>query len=228
MEEYDFCKEIMNIYKVEELNSETLKYRINKFIYACGMDLTDSIWSEDISKTNLPYVCKKKSDGDITYNINFARDYDREKGKNFILIGQYNELKLMLVNYFEKDKRKDIVNEIPFHILLSKEYMEATYQLEIKNIHNLRAKFILKKNKANDMLPSIVAFQSNVVDFGKILKLVKSFVYNPDLVFKVYDEKLNSKEIVFTNKDLDAALVVDDKLDKPMTGIQKIFKKIRK
>ena len=77
MEEYDFCKEIMNIYKVEELDSETLKYRINKFIYACGMDLTDSILSEDISKTNLPYVCKKKSDDDITYNINFARYYDR-------------------------------------------------------------------------------------------------------------------------------------------------------
>ena len=228
MKEYNFCDEIIREYRAEELDSKTLKYRINKFIYACGMDLSDSLWVKDISSTNLPYIFKKKTDGDITYSINFARDYDREKGRNFILIGEYNGLKLMFVNYFEKDKRNDIVNEIPFHILLSKEYKDAAYQLEINAGQNLKAKFIIKKNKESDILPSVVTFQANVNDFGKILKLVKSFVHNPDLVFRVYDEKLNSKEVIFTNKDLDAALVVDEKLDKPVSGIQKIIKKIIK
>ena len=122
----------------------------------------------------------------------------------------------------------DIVNEIPFHILLSKEYKDAAYQLEINTGQNLKAKFIIKKNKESDILPSVVTFQANVNDFGRILKLVKSFVHNPDLVFRVYDEKLNSKEVIFTNKDLDAALVVDEKLDKPVSGIQKIIKKVIK
>lgn len=228
MEDYGFCEEIINKYKVEELNSETLKYRFNKFVYACGMDLSDTLWDKDISSTRLSYIYKRKKDENINYDIKFARNYDQEYGPNFILIGEYNDLKLMFANYYEKDKRKDVVNEIPFRIVLSKKYKDATYQMEIMTTSNIRNKFLIKKNKESDMFPNVVVFQANIFDFGQILKLVKSFVYNPELVYRVYDEKINSKEVILSNSDLNAALVVDEKLDKPIRGIQKIIKKIIK
>ncbi len=227
MEEYNYCDEMKDQYKIEELESETLKYRINKFMYACGMDLTESSWEKDISTTRLPYIYKKMDDEAINYDVRFARSYDREKGKCFILIGKYNDLNLMFINYFDKDKRKNRVNEIPFHILLSKNY-GAAYQLEIRSTSSTHAKFFVKKNIPFDMLPNVVVFQADVKDFGQVLKLVKSFVHNPALVFKIYDAQINSKEVVLTNKDLSSALVVDENLDKPLSGVQKVIKKIIK
>ena len=223
MGEYSFCNELKEEYKIEELNSETLKYRIDGFIHACDMDLSDSPCSKEISKTRMPYINKHSTKEDMNYSINFIRSYDKENGNGFVLLGKYNDLNIYFVNYFDKDKKR-IVLMRSFHITIDKKYEDLLYQLDIKTTSNLRTKFVIKKNVKPDMLPSIVSFQSIFSDFGQILILVESFVYNPDITFNVVlNEKINSR--VLSSKYLNDPLVVDEKLDKPVNGIRKIIKK---
>lgn len=225
MGEYSFCNELKEEYKIEELNSETLKYRIDGFIHACDMDLSDSPCSKEISKTRMPYINKHSTKEDMNYSINFIRSYDKENGNGFVLLGKYNDLNIYFVNYFDKDKKRIVLMK-SFHITIDKKYEDLLYQLDIETTSksSLRAKFTIKKNVKMDMLPSIVSFQSIFSDFNLILKLVESFVYNPDIVFNmVLNGKINSK--VLSSKYLNDPLVVDEKLDKPVNGIRKIIKK---
>lgn len=223
MGEYSFCNELKEEYKIEELNSETLKYRIDGFIHACDMDLSDSPCSKEISKTRMPYINKHSTKEDMNYSINFIRSYDKENGNGFVLLGKYNDLNIYFVNYFDKDKKRIVLMK-SFHITIDKKYEDLLYQLDIKTTSNLRTKFVIKKNVKPDMLPGIVSFQSIFSDFNLILKLVESFVYNPDIVFNmVLNGKINSK--VLSSKYLNDPLVVDEKLDKPVNGIRKIIKK---
>jgi hypothetical protein len=226
MSEYNFCHDIKNIYGISELNSKTLEYRLNGFIYACNMNLEEGIYTKCISSNRLPYINKKREDVKINYNINFALGHDREKGNNTIFIGKYNDLNLYFINYYNKDRNKDRVNEIPFQITLGKMYRDYTYQIDIRSVNESRIKIAVKRDKKTEMFPSVVSFTVNVNDFGKILKLVKSFVYNPELVFITYDEVVNRKELLFTVKDLNAGLVEDEKLDKPLSKTGKILKKL--
>ena len=225
MEEYNFVDEIKKEFNVGELESATLKYRINGFIYACNMNLEDSICVKRISPTRLPYINKKKEE-ETSYDINFTLGRDREKGRSTILLGKYGDLNVYFVNYYDQDKRKDRVNEIPFQIVVAKMYHDYAYQIDIQTVSNSQVKFIIKKSKESEMLPGIVSFLANITDFSKVLKLVKSFVHNPELVFVAYDNVVNSKDIVFTTRDLNVALVKDEKLDKPTSKTGKILKKL--
>lgn len=227
MNEYNFCEEIKNEYKVEELESKTLSYRFNGFIYACDIDLRESDWIKEISPMRIPYINKKYEDSNKKYNVNFSRNYNHEKGNSMFVIGEYNNLKFLFMNYYDEDKKIDKINEIPFHITLGKSYNEFAYQLDMETISKTNVKFFIKKLKEKSLvvIPNTLTFTADVTDFGKILKLVKSFVHNPELVFIAYNEIMNRKEVSFSNKELSVALVEDEKLDKPKKKKRKILKK---
>lgn len=70
----------------------------------------------------------------------------------------------------------------------------------------------------------IIVFFVNVLDFSKVLKLVESFVDNPKLVYDTYNDIMEQKKIVFTNKDLNHGLTQDKKLDEPVGKIKKLVK----
>lgn len=226
MGEYSFCDEIKKEYNVLELESKSLSYRIDSFIYACDMDLSDSLCVKGISKTRAEYINKKKDTGNFQYDINFTRGYDHEKGNYFVLLGKYNDLVLLFANYFDKDKNKSRINEIPFHISLGKIYNDYAYQICFETVTASRVKITIKKSKEDEMIPNSIVFQTNISDFSKVLKLVKSFVRNPELVYITYDEIMNRKEIMFTSSDFDVAIINDPKLDEPINKIEKILKKI--
>ena len=225
MGEYSYCDELIKEYKVEELDSMTLKYRIDGFVYACGMDLSDSFCFKEISPARIPYINKHKNDGEIKYNINFIRSYDRQKGKNFVLLGKYCDLNLYFVNYFNDDKRKNRINEIPFNLSIGKVYDNIPFKLDITSILKKQTRFVISRNYENSGISDIVSFDANITSFSIVLRLIKLFIKDPDIAYIVCKDITNQNKKI-TSEDLSEILERDEKLDKPVYGVQKIMKKI--
>lgn len=225
MDEYDYCEDIRVKYKVAELNSKTLKYRINGFLKACNMNLENSICTKDISDFKLEYV--NKNNQEEQYNINFYLSYN-DKGNNVTMSGDYNDLNFRYINYYDNDKNYNKINEIPFYIDLKKEYEDFKYELEVITLNKSRTRFIIRKSNDKMLLPYIIMFQANVLDFSIILKLVKAFVSHPELVFKSYKDVMDKKNPTLTCGDLGKGIIEDDSLDEPVTGVKKIIRSLFK
>ena len=102
------------------------------------------------------------------------------------------------------------------------------YGLNIETIDRLRTKFVIHKTRElkSNFLYDEVVFYANVLDFSTILKLVKSFVYNPVLVFNTYSEINEKYKTVLKTSDLNKGIMQDENLDKPVNGIRKKIKSI--
>lgn len=225
MNEYNFVNEIKNRYKVEELDSKTLEYRINSFIKACGINLENGIITKDISSNKLEYANIKCNEEN--YSINFYRTFSYELGSGFTLLGEYQDLELSFINYYKKDKNKKKINNLPFKISVDKKIDDCSYTLDITGNKN-RVKFIISMNKAKSMLPSVISFYANVLDFGVILRLVNAFVTNPELVIDSYSEVIKKNSACFTNTDLYKGVSQDNSLDEPVEGIKKFVRTLFK
>lgn len=214
----------------DAFNNKTLRYRINGFAYACNM--------RDIGITRRAGVLfngsglnnyrNNKVINEHSYFISTSESSDK-KVKSVSLSGQYNDLSFSFVNYYDHEKKLDRkIVDLPFSISLEKKVDDYTYQFDVKTDNGDRVKFIFTKYKEdkNRTLRDEVAFYANVLDFSKILKIVKSFVYNPQLVFNTYNEIMQQQHIVFTNNMLDKMVMQDANLDKPMGKIKKKIKSI--
>lgn len=225
MNEYNFVNEIKNKYKVEELDSKTLEYRINGFIKACGMNLENGNITKDISSNKLEYANIKNDEEN--YSINFYRSFSDEFGNGFNFLGNYHDLEVSFINYYEKD-RKDKITSLPFKVSIDKNYNEYSYTLDITGVFKNRVKFILSKDREKVMLPNVISFYANVCDFGMILNLVKSFVSNPETVFNIYNQIIKKRSTGFTNGDLNKGITKDDSLNEPVEGIKKYIRTLFK
>lgn len=210
MVEYNYCDEIKNKYKIEELNSLTLSTRINGFINACGMNLENSICTKEISPTLVPYINKKRDDDRLKYNINFANGYDTN-GKYFILLGKYNDLDFVFKNYFEKDRNKEKINELPFMVSINMPYNEYLYVMDIETVKGSKTKFSITKRGTREGMFNQFTFYSNIKDFEKILKIIEYFKENPEIVFITYNEVMKEKEVVFKNRDINTLIDANNK-----------------
>ena len=210
----------------EIFNNKTLIYRINGFARACNMHNIGVLGNSGVL-----FNTKKKSD-DIKYYIVANTSLKSEKGYGVNLSGYYGDLNFTFTNY--RDLNKDIskidrkILELPFSISLFKNIDKDTYHLEIETVNDMETKFTITKSRdhKNKILSSKVSFYANVLDFSKVLKLVKSFVYNPILVFNTYIEVVNNKKITITNSDLNKGIMQDECLDKPMGKIKKLVQRI--
>ena len=227
MQDFSFFNEMSEEFAaIEKIDSETLKYRFDKFVCACDMELNDSKPVKCTGDNGLPYINKSKKNDEKEYNINFALNYDHKRGKSIVLMGKYNDLNLMFVNYCDTDTNKDRINEIPFFIKLGKVYNGSSYVLEIQSEYKSRVRFILRKDNEKMMIPRAIVFHSNVLYFGKIQKLVKSFVNNPEYPYKKYNDVCEKKDTVFSNADLNAGLLEDNTLDEPVKGVKKLIRSL--
>ena len=225
MEEYSFCDELIDEYNIEELDSVTLKYRIDGFIYACGMDLSDSPCFKDISPTRTSYINKHKNIKGLKYNVNFTRSYDYENYDNFVLLGRYNKLDFYFVNYFTFD-RKDRINELPFKISIEKVIDNIPYKLDIVSLSKKQARFSIRRVNEKELPSNVVNFVTNITDFSIILRLIKTFIRDPEIAYLVCKEVVSKSKKNIIGKNLDNILDTDKKLDEPIIGISKIIKKI--
>ncbi len=224
MSEYSFSKEIIEEYDGDEFSSKTLTYRIDGFMKACKMDLSDSKCFKLTNSQGFPYISKCLETLEKNYYINFTRNKDQDKGRNLVLMGKYNNLSFMFTNYIDKDKNKNKINNLPFHIAIGKKENDFKYQMEIVSGLDYRVKITLKKEGEKVSLPNAITFQVNIIDFSKVLCLVESFVDDPQMVISKYSEIINNKAFIITNKDLEKGITINKELEVPVKGFQKLIK----
>ena len=220
MEKYSYCKELIDIYKIEELDSKTLIYRIDGFMEACNMNLEKSICQKVISSSTKAYINNTTFDYNQTYSVNFAYIYDYENGKSFTVSGNYEDIDFCFINYYEKDKNKNRIIEIPFSLVIEKKINDTKYVIRMTSRINKQVEFSIMKNDEK------LRFYANIIDFSKVLNIIKSFVNDPEILFNKYDEIMNKKRVIFTNGDLNKGFDDDKKFEKPYCGFVKKIKMI--
>ena len=226
----------------EVFDNQTLAYRINGFARACNMNDLDlsrkRINNRIILKTRkkklveneegkLEYVYlaegekTKKDDITVTetvYYIIVNPSDQSEFGNGLTISGFYKDLNFSFTNYYDPNANlDDEVLELPFSIIVYKKTNNELYQMLIKTIDGAETLFELSKiqeyktHSANERL----SFYKNIEDFSEVLKVIKSFVYNPEFIFINSSEIIKSRKVCFTTEELNKSLMQDDGLDKP-------------
>ncbi len=227
-----------NLADIDEVfNNKTLTYRINGFALACKMDniqiKNKAVTSHSIAEnTKLEQISNtiesdKNNDGS-NYFIAVNKGNEQIKGKFVTISGHYDDLNFSFTNYYGKKNINKKIVEIPFQISLVKAINQDNYILNIETIDGIETQFILNKYREykKRSISNKIVFYANILDFSNILKLVKSFVYNPQIVFDTYNEIKESKKITFTNSELTSAIMQNKMLDKPDGKVTKKIKKL--
>ena len=232
MEENKFSVNLASMNNI--FSNKTLNYRINGFAYACKMEDVSlpSKLATNNGKDDIGYnqVLFGKTD-ELDYFISVSTSKDKNLGESVTLNGYYNDLIFTFTNYYKLGKMYKLdkkVMELPFKISLTKKVDKDNYVLNIETNNGMETKFNIHKYREykNHSISSEYTFYSNIEDFSNVLKLVKAFVYNPELLFTTYDEINNRKKVVFTSNDVNKGLMQDNNLDKPVGKIKKIMKTI--
>lgn len=226
MKETNYDVNLANISDI--FDNKTFRYRINGFAQACGMeDMTI------FKNSGLVFTTPKANNYDIDENKHSyfisVNENSKVYGKSITLNGQYEDLFFTFINQCgNKVKLDKKIIDVPFYISLEKKIDNDTYKFEIETVEGMRTKFYMAKytELKGHTLHDDLCFYANVMDFSKILKLVKGFVYNPQLCFNTYSEMVHQQKIVFTNNMLDKMVMQDEKLDKPKSKIKKIMQRI--
>ena len=223
-------KDMLDLAGMSELfNNKTLRYRINGFAYACNMQDIGILGNSRVifNCAGFDKYGKKKTNDEHSYFISVNEQTHHEK-KGVVLKGQYDDLTFTFINYYNKEKLDKKIIDIPFYISLEKKIDKDKYQFDIETVDGMRTKFSIIKctEYKNKTLHDDLCFYANVTDFSKVLKLIKSFVYNPKIYFDTYNELVKKKKIVFTNSMLCKMAMQDENLDKPVGKVKKIMKKI--
>ena len=206
----------------EVFNNKTLRYRINGFAYACNMQNIGIMRDSGVLFDTNGFNSKNESG----YFISTSKS-DNPLGKSVTISGQYNDLFFIFTNYYKNENLDKRIIDLPFLISLSKKDEKSSYNLDIETIDKARTKItIYKLWEADCLFYDDVSFYVNINDFSKVLKLVKSFVLNPVLVFNTYDDMRKQYKMVYKSSDLNKAIIDDENLDKPMGKIKKIVKRI--
>ena len=222
MNEYNLVEDLLNRCYVDVLDSKTLNYRLNGFIYACGMDLSDGTNKQLVGGYELPLFERTLTDSNNRVLLTWTRD--TEKGDGVILDGEYNDLKCLFINYYEKDKNKNKVNQLPFIVSMKKKVDDTYYMLRMETDLAPRVQFYLATLNG-DVLNETV-FYASVLEFSKILRIVQAFNNDPEMVFSKYAHTFDNKKVFFASRELNSVMQNDKKLDEPYSKFVKKIKMI--
>ena len=221
MEEINISRILGAILYYDELNSKTMEYRINNFIYACGFDLNNDKCEKTMFKFENGYqhglIFNRDEENECVFLA--KRKYDSKRKDYLYMEGRRKDLEFVFNNYYGKKKIDKRVIDLPFDIYLKKKINDDEYKLIINTLTGIENKFVISKNDNQEL-----CFYANILDFSKILKIVKSFVINPEFVLNAYIETRNEKRISFVYSELNKAIETDDKFEKPGN---KFVKKLR-
>ena len=230
-------------------NNKTLRYRINGFAHACRMDdievhkvvsVKNPYWLGTIDNHVKGYEeelnsavifstqeNKRTCEGN-NYFVAVNKNDDGEFGKNVILSGHYDDLSFQFINYYGNKKLDRKVMEIPFKISLAKLIDNDNYKMDIETVNGIETKITFSKYREHKKRTISYKrdFYVNICDFSDVLKLVKSFVYNPELVFGIYNEIMDKKKVLLSTVDMRKAIMQDASLDKPVGKVKTLIKKI--
>ncbi len=200
-------------------DNKTMRYRINGFARACNMnDLLISGNSKILRSNNNDYF--------IALNVL------GNKGENSVtLSGDYKDFHFSFINYYDINKSNQLdrsIIDLPFSITIIKTVDQETYKLEINTIEKKTTEFKITKSREfkHRSLYNDFTFVAPVMDFSEILKLIKSFIFNPVYVFNTYNEIRENYRVIYTNHDFNKPIIQDERLDKPMSKIHKLIKRL--
>lgn len=225
MEKFDLCCDLKDVMSVSELDSNTITYRINNFIYACNINIEDGVY-KSIVNGDAYKTARKELDNEDYITVSFLNNDTRKDNKSFILEGKVNDLTFAFINNYDSNVMKEDVKELPFNISITKNYNECEYSLKMESVDKIKVTFkISRKHNKNPELNSQQSFHANILDFSKILRIVKAFNDNPQRLFKA-SEDIFYNEIAarFTNTQINKLGVRDKELDKPLSKIKKKIK----
>jgi hypothetical protein len=97
-----------------------------------------------------------------------------------------------------------------------------TFHLTIENLAGI-TKFVIEKyqeGKSNTLFSKIEFYNGNT-EFSEVLKLIKAYIYNPELVYITYADVMKNKMTFFTNEEIDLGVMQDHSLDNPTIKIKK-------
>ena len=226
MSNFDLCRDIQTVLKIDELSSPTLMYRINGFAKAMNMDLSNGKYLDIVNRSH--YNFARNNNDDDTYNISISKvKSDDGKYDNILKIyGSYNGFNFHYTDVYNKSINKDRILEIPFSIEISTG--DNVYNFKISSVDRERVQFTLngiieeEDSKVESGIRQF-SYYANIADFSMILESVYSFVSNPREYFKKIYQIMTKKKIVFTNADVRNAMVIagEASFDKPASGIVK-------
>ncbi len=201
------------------INSRTLHYRLKSFINACNMTSFMDNYNMLINGYEYPelgdYVERPKKQANLTW------DYDEKIGDVIFFSGTYDNLKFMFANYLRNDKNTKKINNLPCYVKLVKTINDVSYELNIKTMDAPKHYFKLVKNESVK-----VEFYANILEFSKILNIVRAFVNDPEKVFNTYYEIIGKKIKTITNGDLNKVIEKEGKIEEPGNKFVKKIKMI--
>ena len=228
----------------EVFNNKTLTYRINGFAKACGMNnLKTDV--KRLSNSVLFYRNENKGNTQEDPSYYIALN-PTTKDEGLSISGYYGNINFVFDNYFNEDMDLDSdVLDLPYSISIYKTFDNKekvmtpetvlystkdseklsvryyTFHLTIEKLDNVTI-FVIEKyqeGKSNTLF-SKIAFCNDNTEFSETLKLIKAFIYNPELVYITYGEVMKNKIVSFTNDEIDSAIMQDYSLDKPVVKVK--------
>ena len=217
------CDDIRKLLSEKEFDSEIIKNRMECFLKSCSINIDDESKCND-KKCDIEYVDYYNELGTTSSSVQYNR--------NISINGEYDDLKFVFTLTYNIDTTKNEIRNIPFMIHLNKNYDDSIYCLKMESIdfyngrNNRRVVFnIYKKSRNNFKLVIHRCFYSNISDFDKVLRIVKSFVNNPESVFKICNDiMIRDMKSKFTNNDIKKFSIKEDNSSKLLIKLKKKVK----
>ena len=216
MEKYSYYKDLMENYPhSNKLNSLTLATRIDGFIDACNMNLEDSEFISELSDGLVPYINKKNIEEG--YNVNFVSSCN-EYGKYLSILGNYKDFNFLFRIYYDKDKKKNQINNLPYRISLTREVDGYNYTFDIDCFDGYTNTLYFKKFKEKELVDEVESTCYGT-DFSAIWCNVSMFTLITRQLFDTYAD--------ITREDQEKNNIPGQKEPKKENVVKKYVKKIK-
>jgi len=223
MEELKISKVLSDKLNIDEINSKTIAYRINSFINACNLniDINDYKKQSKIYENYYTTGLIFNQNCDNQLEIFATKKQSDDHGDYVHIAGENDDLIFSFDNFYEKKKINQKIVDIPFNIYINKMFEGLEYSVKMESTYNKEVCFTFVEEDGHEL-----CFYANILEFSKILNLVKAFISNPENVIRTYQRIMNNKKVIFTNGDLDKSIDKDPEFEKPAGKIRKLYKRI--
>ena len=220
MEEFSFGKLFSEEMHIKELGSITMEYRVNSFLKACNLLLNDKEYDKILKQYEHTYT------RGLIYNLGkenqisiyAVKQQDDKYGDYIHINGKTKNMVFSFDNYYEERKIDKRILELPYKMDIVKEYNNSIYEIKINAMYN--GEFIFDITKDDNT----ISFYINPIELHKMLKIINSFVNNPEVVYNTYNEIMYNKKFIFSSSDLNKGSINGIEFEKPK---YKLVKKVK-
>lgn len=195
MDNYDFYQELIDELKIDELDDDILKYRVNSFVKSCLMDIKPGGCNEhDYHDIPIRKLLKDYTSNTVHYHFNITIDKYIDDGNNIVLQGIYNDLRFIYQNLYCKKHLDYDIRPVAFNIYLEKDFNNIKYRIMIQSLTKTRVRILYERTNDELNIDNKLVFYHDIFDFNDILKITNAFVNNPDCIYCLYQKSVQERE----------------------------------